>query len=147
MKKCKSCGKFHWGNPATCKSCGAAFGEHVIKEKPVNEIPNEFEQAPMGNEVINELEQIPQRTLAMLFEDVFVISGRGTVVSGFSQATIKVGDILVNEYGGRQCKVLQIQTTRGMFEEVPPRTNIGLLLSNFTKENFVKNEPFFFRDK
>jgi len=132
MKRCTMCGKFHWGNPDVCKSCGAAFNEQQIKQQPTY----------LADDSSISQENL---TFAILFEDSFVISGKGTVVTGFSQTDIKIGDILVNELGTKQYKVIGIQTLKARVDAVPPRTNCGLILSNFTKENFVKNEPFFIK--
>jgi len=92
----------------------------------------EFEVPPSN---IDGRVYVPVRFVCNLFGAPLQVDGNN----------IKIGDILVNELGTKQYKVIGIQTLKARVDAVPPRTNCGLILSNFTKENFVKNEPFFIK--
>jgi elongation factor Tu len=70
-------------------------------------------------------------------EDVFSISGRGTVVTGRAEASIKVGDAVSFQSpgGSRTTTVTGIEMFRKLIDEANAGDSVGLLLKGVEKKD------------
>lgn len=73
----------------------------------------------------------------MEIDDVFLIRGRGTVVTGSVKGLLRVGDEVVIERQGDAelpSAILQIEAFRKTLDEAHDGDNVGLLLRGVAKE-------------
>ena len=83
---------------------------------------------------------LEQKSFSMRIDDVFVITGRGTVVTGtIEKGVIKVGDeVEISAYSGAiKTVVTGINMFRKVIDEAHVGDNVGLLLRGI-KKNDVK---------
>lgn len=71
---------------------------------------------------------------AMMVEDIFVITGRGTVVTGKARSAIKVGMNLANSRTNQIHTVRGIEQFRKVSDSVEIGTNCGLLFNGDRKD-------------
>jgi translation elongation factor EF-Tu-like GTPase len=80
----------------------------------------------------------------LIIEDVFHIAGRGVVVTGrVNKGSVRKGDLLYfkNSMGEkREVKVNGIEIFKKILEEAHQGDNVGLLISNITKESIKKGD-------
>lgn len=92
-------------------------------------------EAPPGN---------PAGLFTMKVEDVFSISGRGTVVTGCVQAgSIRKGDAVVLRSAGgatRRCRVTGVEMFRKLLESASAGDNVGLLLEGIEKGDVARGD-------
>ena len=76
----------------------------------------------------------------MTVEDVFMIIGRGTVVTGnVESGTLKKGEtVLIN--GSRSCLVTAIEAFRKMPDSAKAGDNVGLVLAGVSKEEVRRGD-------
>lgn len=71
----------------------------------------------------------------LLVEDVFLITGRGTVVTGrVSKGTIRVGDEVIISPSGIRTVVTGVEQFRKMLDFAQEGDNVGLLLRGVSRE-------------
>ena len=76
----------------------------------------------------------------MVVEDVFTITGRGTVVTGrVDSGEIHVGDY-VNINGSRQVQVAGVEMFRKTLDYAKAGDNCGLLLKDISKDDIKRND-------
>jgi elongation factor Tu len=74
----------------------------------------------------------------MIVEDVFMIRGRGTVVTGkIETGTLRVGDQVVvkGQNGEKTTTVTGIEAFRKALDQANPGDMVGLLLKDLTKQD------------
>jgi len=74
----------------------------------------------------------------MIIEDVFMIRGRGTVVTGkIETGILRVGDQVVvkGSNGEKTTTVTGIEAFRKTLDQANPGDNVGLLLKDLTKQD------------
>ena len=80
----------------------------------------------------------------LIIEDAFHIAGRGVIVTGkVNKGTIRIGDLLYfkNAMGEKkEVKVNGIEMFRKILEEAHQGDNVGVLISNITKESIKKGD-------
>ena len=88
------------------------------------------------------LESAAHGALVMVIEDVFTISGRGTVVTGTVQAAVSEDDVLaLTDTGGNKIKdvpVAGIEVSGKAVKKVSAGDYAGLLLGGVGKKQAIK---------
>lgn len=80
-------------------------------------------------------------TLLMIVEDVFFITGRGTVVTGKAKAHFAVGEwvLILNADGSRRETVIEgIEAFRRMLDTAHPGDEVGVLLKGVAKRDVCR---------
>ena len=87
---------------------------------------------------------VPAGAFVMPVEDVFSITGRGTVVTGrITAGTIKVGDQVVITRAGQQLltsRVTGVEAFRKKLTEASAGENVGLLLEGVDKGQLLRGD-------
>lgn len=77
----------------------------------------------------------------LIVEDVFTITGKGTVVTGIAKKTIKLNDsIRIYNPSGEYifAHVTGIEKFREVFEEAQPGENVGLIIRGVSREDISR---------
>jgi elongation factor Tu len=104
-------------------------------ESPATDCIDELMQAI--DEYIPQPERVLDKPFLMPVEDVFTITGRGTVATGrVEQGTIKVGDevSLVGFGADKKTVVTGVEMFRKLLDEAQAGDNVGLLLRGVDKD-------------
>ena len=111
---CGACGAAISSDSKFCEYCGAKI--FLENENGQLKELGSYGASHSGNEVL-------------MVEDVFTITGRGTVVTGKSLAIIKVGMNIVNNRTSNIHSIRGIEQFRKVSNSIEPGKNCGLLLS------------------
>lgn len=99
------------------------------------------EAAPaVPTEPINQPQMTPSTEFTMQVEDVFTITGRGTVVTGRIQyGTIQVGEkVYINK--GIQTEVTGIEMFRKTLDFAQEGDNVGILLRGISRDDIARGD-------
>jgi elongation factor Tu len=108
-------------------------------ESPATDCIDELLQAI--DEYIPQPERVLDKPFLMPVEDVFTITGRGTVATGrVEQGTIKVGDevSLVGFGADKKTVVTGVEMFRKLLDEAQAGDNVGLLLRGVDKDEIQR---------
>jgi elongation factor Tu len=108
-------------------------------ESPATDCIDELMQAI--DEYIPQPERVLDKPFLMPVEDVFTITGRGTVATGrVEQGTIKVGDevSLVGFGADKKTVVTGVEMFRKLLDEAQAGDNVGLLLRGVDKDEIQR---------
>jgi translation elongation factor EF-Tu-like GTPase len=87
---------------------------------------------------------VPAGAFVMTIEDVFSITGRGTVATGrVTAGTIKVGDQVMITRAGQQLltsRITGVEAFRKKLTEAHAGDNVGLLLEGVTKKDLLSGD-------
>jgi len=121
---CKSCGTANDASASFCKKCGAPLVDKLAQPtSPTQSVSN----------------AIPG-SRAMIVKDIFVITGRGTVVTGFSENTLSANMTFLNKRTQKQYTVKAIEVFRKMVQTVEKGKACGLLLEGATRADFEEGD-------
>ncbi len=79
----------------------------------------------------------------MVIEDIFTIKGRGTVVTGSANGTVRVGDNIIIERQNDEnleSVVTGIEAFRKMLDEAHDGDNVGLLLRGIDRTQIQRGD-------
>ena len=100
--------------------------------------PNSFPGAPRPQD------SLPVGSFGMTVEDVFSITGRGTVVTGRVQAgTVTVGEQVLLSRAGQpilQVEVTGVEMFRKTVQTAKAGDNVGLLLRGLAKDQVARGD-------
>ena len=87
---------------------------------------------------------VPAGAFVMTVEDVFSITGRGTVVTGrITAGTIKVGDQVMITRAGQQLlasRVTGVEAFRKILDRASAGDNVGLLLEGVVRDQLLSGD-------
>ncbi len=87
---------------------------------------------------------VPAGAFVLTVEDVFSITGRGTVVTGrITAGTIKVGDQVMITRAGQQLlasRVTGVEAFRKILDQASAGENVGLLLEGVAKDQVLSGD-------
>ena len=110
--QCSSCGATISKNGKFCEYCGA----RLFLDEEASKVVENGSSAEAG-------------ATAMVVMDVFSIMGRGTVVTGRAENTIKVGDKVRNTRTNETLEIKGIEMFRKVCQNAEKGQNCGLLIS------------------
>lgn len=89
-------------------------------------------------------DSVPGGRFALTVEDVFSITGRGTVVTGrVTAGTIRIGDQVLITRAGQQfatSRITGVEAFRKVLAEAHAGDNVGLLLEGIPKDLLVRGD-------
>lgn len=97
--------------------------------------------APVAVSDAGQLGQAPGAPFQMVVEDVFSITGRGTVVTGtIGSGTVSVGDrvTVATASGPGVCTVTGVEMFRKQVKTADAGSNVGLLLDRARREDVTR---------
>jgi len=124
---CAQCGAPLEEGEAFCSNCGAKVGA-AAQYRPA---PVQAQRQAAGGHV--------EKHIIMMIEDVFLISGRGTVVTGKVENVVRLNEkvIIVGENFEKMSVVTGIEMFNKDLDKAVPGDNVGLFLKSI-KKNEIK---------
>jgi hypothetical protein len=148
MPTCPRCNKELAPDIERCPLCGAELPRRGLLDRLFGgSRPARPEPAPVAAPTPAAAPEPPRSRGPVVYgervmkvEDVFSITGRGTVVTGRAEASIRVGDALSFESAGtaRTTTVTGIEMFRKLLDEAKAGDSVGLLLKGVSKTDVVR---------
>ena len=113
----------------------------IFKKKRVEVAGEEMNSSPVQETVVEpQTFSVPTSEFKMTIEDVFTITGRGTVVTGrVESGSVQINDtVLIN--GSRPVVVTGIEMFRKTLDVAVAGDNCGLLLRNITRDEISQGD-------
>ena len=102
------------------------------------------QDAPRGQDGPRLQDSVPGRGFALTVEDVFSITGRGTIVTGrVTAGTIRIGDTVLITRAGQQfatSRITGVEAFRKKLIEAHAGDNVGLLLEGIPKDLLLRGD-------
>lgn len=118
-----------------CPACGAAFVTETAIKNYRKTLSFDTAGGLQRAKTTSDAKTEPSKSCLMVIEDIFAISGRGTVITG----EIESGTVSVDEsvtIGGRSFTVTGIEHDHKLVRFASAGMSVGLLLRGATKDSF-----------
>ena len=109
-----------------------------------NSLPGRLQDSPLSSRLNSPQDSLPMGSFGLTIEDVFSITGRGTVVTGRVQTgTVTVGEQVLISRAGQplaQVEVTGVEMFRKIVRTATAGDNVGLLLRGVKRDQVARGD-------
>lgn len=109
-----------------------------------NSFPGRLQDSPLSSPLNSPQDSLPMGSFGLTIEDVFSITGRGTVVTGRVQTgTVTVGEQVLISRAGQplaQVEVTGVEMFRKIVRTATAGDNVGLLLRGVKRDQVARGD-------
>jgi translation elongation factor EF-Tu-like GTPase len=109
-----------------------------------NSFPERLQDSPLNSALSSPQDSLPVGSFGLTIEDVFSITGRGTVVTGRVQTgTVTVGEQVLISRAGQplvQVEVTGVEMFRKIVRTASAGDNVGLLLRGVERDQVARGD-------